>query len=439
MEDNRPDDIDKLFKDSLQPLRRKPAKTVWENIESELDKDNRRLLIVQLRLALLVAAGLFILVGGTELYFHPAAKNPIARNPRVRPGALKTTVPGSAGISRDSALRNSSDRANLVTRIVEQSLAAKPGEPAESPLYSRSGFAASHVRFSDNKKPLLARGSPVVTPLQLIGPRTQISLFVPNYRIQLPRLTAPKQTISLLAPQRPRRWAITGVYRSEFAGYNITDKDSMAVNGNEIDKKEKNVLSSDVMLLLNYKLSKHWVIETGLGYSWAKSHASPTTSYAVSNNGEVKFQVNTLSGYGYVPASASTPPQVGDSVLVQHSTTTLHYVNIPFMLSYALQLKRLTLMPGVGISLNSLTGATLETKLRSAYYSQQDYVVRMYGLKRLNYGVLIKAQLAYAIDPHWSIDMVASFKNALSPINLRTVVATYPYNMGVGAGITYNF
>jgi Outer membrane protein beta-barrel domain len=324
-------------------------------------------------------------------------------------------------------------------KMVQLSLPAKQMEQAEPSRYVENDQEGGRVRVADIKDVLPAGSSRVDMPLQPIGSRAQIKTVAPAQRVLAVQPAMPKKASSLVALQRLRQWSVTAYYASELAGYSLTDQDSTAANGKEIDKKEKHVLSSSAVVLVNYQFSKHWGIETGLGYSWAKSHASPTTSYAVNNNGEIKFQVNTLSGYGYVPASSSSPAQVGDSVAVEHTTTTLHYLNAPFMLSYVLHFKKLTLMPGMGFSLNLLTGATLETRLRSASYVQQEYTVKMYGLKRLNYGMLLKTELAYAIDPHWSIDMVASFKNALTPINLHTVVATYPYNLGVGAGIKYSF
>jgi hypothetical protein len=435
MEDNRPDHIDKFFKDGLQPLRQKPSKTVWENIEVELDKDDRRFFIVRLRMALLIAAALLVLVGGGELYFHKAANNALVTRYKPLPGSWKKKMSNDSAGATVSA-RGSSESARGSTGSARES----PPRPvvARRP-YGENDQERESIGPADTKGSLPVGSSRVDLSLQRVTSGPQPSAIDPTQRLLMEQLARAKKTSLSVALQRPRRWAVTGYYSNEFAGYNLSDQDSIAANGKEIDKKEKHVFSASVMVLVNYKLSENWVIQTGLGYSWAKSHASPTTSYAVNNNGEIKFQVNTLSGYGYLPASPSAPAQVGDSVVTEHSTTRLQYLNAPFILSYALHFKRLTLLPGMGFSLNLLTGATLETKLQSASYNQQDYIVKMYGLKRFSYGVLLKTELGYAVDRHWSIDMMVSFKNALTPINLHTVVATYPYNLGIGAGIRYGF
>jgi hypothetical protein len=96
-------------------------------------------------------------------------------------------------------------------------------------------------------------------------------------------------------------------------------------------------------------------------------------------------------------------------------------------------------MAGMGFTLNLLTSAILETKLQDASYSQDEIEVKMYGLKKTNYGALVKADLQYPIYRNWSLNLVASFKNTLTPINLHTIISTYPYNLGIGLGISHSF
>jgi hypothetical protein len=112
---------------------------------------------------------------------------------------------------------------------------------------------------------------------------------------------------------------------------------------------------------------------------------------------------------------------------------------MPFIAAYKFRIRKFTVMAGIGFTLNLLTSATLETKLQGAPYSQDEVEVKMYGLKRMNYGALVKAELQYPIYRNWSLDLAASFKNTLTPINLHTVISTYPYNLGIGLGLSHTF
>jgi len=190
---------------------------------------------------------------------------------------------------------------------------------------------------------------------------------------------------------------------------------------------------------VNFNVSGKWILQSGFSYSWSKSLANPTTSYAVNDNGQIKFKVNTVSGYGYLPISPSVPTQVGDSVITGKSYTKLHYLTMPFIVSYKFRIRKFTVMAGMGFTLNLLTSAILETKLQDASYSQDEIEVKMYGLKKTNYGALVKADLQYPIYRNWSLNLVASFKNTLTPINLHTIISTYPYNLGIGLGISHSF
>jgi hypothetical protein len=69
----------------------------------------------------------------------------------------------------------------------------------------------------------------------------------------------------------------------------------------------------------------------------------------------------------------------------------------------------------------------------------QESVVAMHGLKKVNYVVLLKAELQYNINSNWGVSLIPCFKNALSPINIHSDLSTYPYNFGIGLGISHRF
>jgi lipopolysaccharide assembly outer membrane protein LptD (OstA) len=200
------------------------------------------------------------------------------------------------------------------------------------------------------------------------------------------------------------------------------------------------VFSASGGIFLNYRLNKKWVIQSGLSYSWSNSILDPSESYAVkNNNGNIQFRVNTISGYGYLQPSSPSSPNVGDSVLTDKAYSKLHYLTIPLNASYRVSLKRFTLLGGAGVTFNFLTDATVETKILGSPFDQHESVVTLYGLKKINYGILLKAELQYKINSDWGISLIPCFKNALSPINIHSVLSTYPYNFGIGLGVNYRF
>lgn len=96
-------------------------------------------------------------------------------------------------------------------------------------------------------------------------------------------------------------------------------------------------------------------------------------------------------------------------------------------------------MIGAGISFNLLTSATLETKIYGPNLKEQETVIPIKGIRNLNYGIILKADLEYHINDRLGVNVIPSFKNSISPINIHSALSAYPYNFGIGAGLSYHF
>jgi hypothetical protein len=157
------------------------------------------------------------------------------------------------------------------------------------------------------------------------------------------------------------------------------------------------------------------------------------------NSGNVQFKLNTITGYGYLQYPPTIPTSLGDSVLTDKTLSRIHYLTLPVLLSYRIALKRFTLLVGAGVSFNLLTSATLETKIYGPNLKEQETVIPIKGIRNLNYGIILKADLEYHINNTVGINIIPSFKNSISPINIHSALSAYPYNFGIGAGISYHF
>lgn len=236
------------------------------------------------------------------------------------------------------------------------------------------------------------------------------------------------------------RLSITPYFSQEFAGYSLSDDDATAADGHEIENRERNVFSASLGIYLNYKMNKRWVIQSGISYSWSSSIIDSSKSYAVEDNsGNVQFKLNTISGYGYLQPSLAVQPSVGDSILAAKAYSQLHYLTIPLVLSYKFPLNRFSLLVGAGVSFNLLTGAEVETKIYGPNFNQDLSAIPIKGLKNINFGIIVKADLEYHINSIWGVSLIPCFKNSLTPINIHSALSAYPYNFGIGAGISYRF
>jgi hypothetical protein len=149
--------------------------------------------------------------------------------------------------------------------------------------------------------------------------------------------------------------------------------------------------------------------------------------------------MNTISGYGYLQYPPSLLPNVGDSILTGKAISRIHYLTLPLILSYRFPLKRFSMLLGAGISFNLLTKAYLETQIYGPNLMGEETATTIKGLKSLYCGIILKADLEYQINNRLGVNLMPTFKNSLSPINIHSALSAYPYNFGLGLGMSYHF
>lgn len=427
MEENRPDHLDKLFTDALRSFEDRPANEVWEKIEQELDGDKRRVFFPIFRPFSLIAASLILLCIAMGILYHAGHKTNVAHKSEVSHD--KSNDIGGSAIATTNLRSPGHGRSNETAQQTNRPANRHLSNPSISEKY----VAGSVLSAPDTRDwwPLHDDLSAVMQPLQSKAPHTiadipqLLTSHVDNYKKE-----NPIRLVDRL------RWSISGYFSQELAGYNLADHDSTGVGHKEIDKKYNSLVSASAGILVGYQLTKKWLLQTGLLYCWSSSMGYPTTAYAVTdNNGNTKYLLNTVAGYGYLPSSSPA----GDSVKTDQSSSRLHYLSVPVIASYALYKKRFTFLAGAGLIGNLLTVATVTSRIEGGSTPQPESIVTLYGLRKINYGLLFKAEAQYVIRPDWSLDLIVTSKNALTAINTNVNYSTYPYYIGVGLGITRTF
>lgn len=440
MDADKPNDINELFRDSLQPYLDEPSDAVWGKIENQLDKEDnlfykaRFLLLLRVCTCLLIVIfvmGILILVHFN--YGHQIKRMPIRENQEGTSG-----LPGKTGGNHWS-----DKRGDFAGPVTSRESIHKDKLSYSHIVIGNSNHLSSGTYIKLQGEPEQRVAHLYCLPAIVFQSPEQATL---SFRLGKNDLSADltndlKKAVSSDNPSFLSRLSVTAYFSREFAGYNLSDhNDSAVASGKEIEKRERSVFSASGGVFLNYKLNRKWVIQSGLSYSWSSSILYPSESFAVKdNNGHVQFKVNTISGYGYLSSSSQVVPGVGDSVMMDRVYSNLHYLTVPLIASYGINLKRFTLLAGAGVSFNFLTSATVGTRILGSPSDHQESVVAMHGLKKVNYGVLLKAELQYNINSNWGVSLIPCFKNALSPINIRSDLSTYPYNFGIGLGIRHRF
>jgi hypothetical protein len=430
-EDQQNSQVDKIFRDGLHIHKDQPSKELWTRIRTDLDKDDRLIYLERKRRNLLIISGLLLFMMGlgtvyirhTDIHFHNIQKE------STKPSFKKQAYP-SAGIqelinkpkSKYLVLINGNekqDNNSLTKHKISSSL-----NVMDSELYSFS----DKTEYTQNFITI----PPPETKLDII--QTDRINFVPR------PISSEEMLVKPIIKSSLNKLSITTFFSQEFAGYNLSDDDATAADGREIEKRERNAFSASMGVYLNYGINRKWVIQTGLSYSWSTSNIDSAKSFAVlDNSGNVQFKLNTIAGYGYLQYPPTVPTSLGDSVFTDKTLSRIHYLTLPVLLSFRVPLKRFSLLVGAGVSFNLLTSATLETKIYGPNLREQETVIPIKGIRNLNYGIILKADLEYHINNRVGVNVIPSFKNSISPINIHSALSAYPYNFGIGAGISYHF
>lgn len=250
-----------------------------------------------------------------------------------------------------------------------------------------------------------------------------------------------KKTISAFKPY----WSVAAFASNDWGQYKL-DNDVQDNNGNnqdereEINNREKHEPSFSTGVFATRQFSKKWGVKTGLIYSRTAIGIHPQEMYAgKTSDGSVAYKYITSSGYGFVKPGFGLPPAVGDSLQSTEAQHNLQSVSVPLMLTYRYDKKKISIMPSAGISANYITKATVQTEVEDALNRETVSIKGLNGMKNFYLGLVADVNLQYNANDRWAINLLPSFKYAISPITKSNVVKTYPYSFGIGAGISYKF
>ncbi len=443
MEENLHSQVDKLFRESLQSWRDDPSEEVWKKIENKLDEEDLWAGKANLQRRIWLAIGLPLLLVGlatiTLLNFRNIGNNKGGSVKKFNDGFVRRdNLPGknpkTLFSKQTSILYNPARNAKILQPYELNTISPDIGNSQVQSEQADKFIQDNGLTWPQDITALEIR------PLHI--EKSNLKNYPdPAGKIELTHKPdiSENAVIKLEKHSLLNRFSLTPYFSQEILGYNLTDDDATAADGHEIEKRERNVFSASLGVYVNFRINKKWLIQSGVSYSWSNSIIDSSKSFAVvDNSGNIQFKLNTISGYGFLQPTQSLSPVVGDSIYTAKAYSQLHYLTIPLIVSYRIPMKRFSLLVGAGVSVNFLTSARVETNIYGPGIDQES-VISLKGLKNINYGIIFKADLEYHFSNVWGINIIPCFKNALSPINIHSALSAYPYNFGLGAGITYRF
>lgn len=495
--------IDKLFKDAIEPMEDNPSKDVWENIEAGLDKKSaekyKRKFILFKRLSiallfLLLSISLFE-INNRKTRLLEASHHATAISESKDDN--KNTIPMQSA----SHLNENSNKKN----IAHEKNSAPPGSTPglfykNNKNVSRDAYRNNEngLTVNGNRKSIAGTNKNQIKPTATISPLPitigdiaqqagQVKRTVANEKDKIsetivqnnyPSKEADKTVIDITGNShavlgKPSvisnkdaltsaiatagknntktknkfkpQLSITGFLSPEITGYKLKNDPTVTVpnqnqTGNQIQEGENHELSFSMGALLNYRFAKKWALQSGLSFSNTVININPSTVYASADgNGKIKYRYNTSSGYAYVLPGFSNTPNAGDSLFTTSAKHTLQYVSIPLGISYQVQKRKLLIAPTIGFAANFLTAATIETSFENTTQQESETLTNIEGLRKMYFSIFFSTNFQYQLRNKLSVSLNPTFRFAVNPINHNNIVQSFPYSLGVAAGVTYRF
>jgi len=207
----------------------------------------------------------------------------------------------------------------------------------------------------------------------------------------------------------------------------------------EIKERENEQFAFSASVLARYQFSQRFFLKSGLVYSNTAIHVKPEKLYATPDNSQgTSYKYISSLGYAYVKPSFDQSPVIGDSIYCEHVEQHASYLGIPLMAGYTINAgKKLTIAPGIGFTTNLLLSSKAHTELHKDNEQSKVTIKNMLGLAPVYFSFAADVELHYKLSNNFNLMLLPSFKHAIVPTTSNHVVKTYPYNFGLGLGLTY--
>ena len=418
---------DNIFRSAYEEFEQEPSGDAWQKMDARLNSKA----IASYKQRIMVWRGvavLFLLLLVGFIFFDHSSTMKGAQRQIVtaNPKQFKREEKNSNRLEKRPSTENTSETLTTISRDLTGTKVSSFANP--SPEFSLQEIS-SIWNQSPSSSIVLARSVP------------QANHFYPSFAgIPTPQVLSKPTTTIQKSAGRSSRWSLTGFVAYERANYRLDNDLPPSEEKFLIQQREDHEASFSGGILANLQLRDHWSIQTGLLYSNTSINIKPEMMYASHDDqGNVAFKYVTSSGYAYLKSGFRPIPVVGDSLLTSVAQHNLQTLSVPFTLRYAITDKRLALQSGLGVGMNFFTSTKVVTEIEDASHRQSVIINKLDGTRPFYLSLIVDANIQYSLNNSWSVNLMPSFKYALTSITKDHVVQTFPYSFGIGVGGTFKF
>lgn len=501
MELERPNNFEEEWKDAFDDASFAPPNDMWERIERELDKKERRPFLFFFSSSGMlagIAATLILVLGGILFFMKTPSDNlvtsSIATTPKSinqTPQSIQKTIEESNPIALNSAEPAISMKEKALTAMAETRFSkritnhnnytqelAVIGAPFSANSNSEiNERAVTSLKVSSISEGKIAQMSALLAQnnqpkeLQFLVPKTY-QYFGSRYTLKRNKLLfdVPEEEESKnLASNDSKFWlgvqsgvspfdpnmklnnlnTVALAQADNFA--QVSNKPSVGASpsgdkqGQVLVSQPENAIRGGIGIntgvAMGYKISKKWNFESGICYLRGNSTLNSNT-YAFQQNGYVNtffadYLLQNSASKEYSIASSTVNTVVADA---SKFGNRYEYLMVPLQMGYEIAISK-------KVGLNVLAGISADIFLQNTIINDNSLVQEKSTIngssniyKPLNMSGLGGLRATYLIDKHWQLNLGSSYQHSLfSGINNSTDLQMRLKMFGLNYGLNYRF
>jgi hypothetical protein len=488
--------IDDLFRSGLDGKEDSPSPIVWENIERELDKKERKpvagffrtpgkaaaILLLFLGSAAIFAAGYFLIdINGNHKNGSQAPNietsdpgkglektdsltgkidNPVSVSDIVQKPVTAQSQQSVANVSETTSLPkedlskgiNEKLKGDVVTSSSTATTNNKPASSPKNKSNSKSSKPSTTQTDSDIDQGQIdgsAYAQIIHEPASVSEPISSHEIPKAEKKLDPGKINAvKKQETSRLASPTNIPVANKKAGKLDLPRFSITPvvimqtvSNNVISNGSRWGKEMKEGIDKTEHLpnrlaggvLVEMKITRSLTLQSGITLTQKDVHIDPKKVWAVKDiDGKVRYRLDCSAGTYYINPKQGTYPRPGDMAITDYSSNSLNYLNIPLSVKWHFGSKQLQLFTSAGVGLNLLTSQSLEATLQHQYSYSGG---RVSNLKTSFFNGMIGAGLNYSFSKKIGLNVNPQYQFALTPMNENMPVTAMPRTFSLQMGL----
>lgn len=450
--------IDKFFHHDLAGASEQPPLHIWENIEAALDKDKQKRVtgFTRARRYYSVAAMILLMTAAGTLFWLNKKPDEEKTNTKGNTAALvKSPMVNNLVTNQNNKASSSetivADKADAVAALSEMA----PASVSPGKIKQVNSVLAEAIKDESKTAPKTIASPESIMQATTVGENMHVMPTAQTIDIETTRpriVNAPSAlpfgiasigTISsapLVKIKRPGRWSVTAFFAPDITTRNLEQNfySTLDEKKEEIIRTEKNgQLDFTVGARLEYRIDKHWSVQSGLSFSTNTIDIAQKMTFArFDKDGALKFRFNLSTGYAFMKGKSLPAPRfLGDSALALSSSSVLHYVNVPLIFKYNFAKGRFNFSSQAGIVARFITRESIDAVYSNNGANEKAIANEIQGLKRTYMNGVVGLGVDYAISKKVALTLFPSFNFATSSINRDAPVKAYPNTLSIASGV----